>query len=210
MSRSSDPSRRRRSVLAATAASLLPWRAGADDRAGPHAHAFTAAGKDVLTVVGPWEMTGLDPSRAGYMFARMEVVETLLDVSNRGRLQPRLATSWQVSNDGLTWRFRLRGNRRFHDGSEITPENVLMCLRRAHARPGVLRLADIRAMSSDVELLRHRDRDDLERPAADDAHHLALRIERSRRQNLHREVREQVGQRREGPVQRDHDVAAVA
>ncbi|WP_305823350.1 ABC transporter substrate-binding protein [Massilia brevitalea] len=152
MSRSSEVSRRRRSVLAATvtAASLLPWRgATAGDRAGPHAHAFTAAGKDMLTVVGPWEMTGLDPSRAGYMFQRMEVVENLLDVSNRGRLQPRLATSWQVSDDGLNWRFRLRGNRRFHDGSEITPENVLMCLRRAHARPGVLRLADIRAISAE-------------------------------------------------------------
>ncbi len=144
------PSRRRRTLLTATAAAALqPWRAGADDRAGPHAHTFTAAGKDVLTVVGPWEMTGLDPSRAGYMFARMEVVETLLDVSKRGRLQPRLATSWRVSSDGLLWRFRLRGNRRYHDGTEITPESVLACLRRAHGRPGVLRLADIRAIAAE-------------------------------------------------------------
>jgi len=157
-------SRRRRSLLTAAtsagAAALLSWRGAlADDRAGPHSHVFTAAGKDVLTVVGPWEMTGLDPSRAGYMFQRMEVVETLLDVGNRGRLQPRLATSWQVSADGLVWRFRLRGNRRYHDGSEITPENVLACLRRAHARPGVLRLADIRAITAeggDIVIALHR------------------------------------------------------
>lgn len=141
---------RRRTVLAAATASLLPWRdALADNRAGPHSHTFTAAAADVLTVVGPWELTGLDPSRAGYMFARMEVAETLLDVDDRGRLQARLASRWQVSGDGLEWRFTLRGNRRYHDGSEVTPENVLACLRRAHARPGVLGMAAIRAISAE-------------------------------------------------------------
>ncbi len=150
MARPSTPSTRRRTLLAAAGAGLLPWRgAGADDRAGPHAHTFTEAGKDVLTVVGPWELTGLDPSRAGYMFSRMEVVETLLDVDDRGRLQARLASRWQVSNDGLEWRFTLRGNRRYHDGSEVTPENVLACLRRAHGRPGVLAMAGIRAMAAE-------------------------------------------------------------
>ena len=143
------PSRRRRLVVACAGASLLPWSgACADDRGQAHSHTFTTAAADVLTVVGPWELTGLDPSRAGYMFSRMEVVETLLDVDDRGRLQPRLASRWQVSGDGLEWRFTLRANRRFHDGSEVTPENVLACLRRAHGRPGVLTMAGIRAISS--------------------------------------------------------------
>jgi len=151
MARPIASTRRRRTLLAAAGASLLPWRgAGADNRAGPHAHTFMAAAADVLTVVGPWEMTGLDPSRAGYMFARMEVVETLLDVDDRGRLQVRLASRWQVSDDGLEWRFTLRGNRRYHDGSEVTPESVLACLRRAHGRPGVLRMAAIRTISLDA------------------------------------------------------------
>ncbi len=142
------PSHRRRAVLAAATASLLPWHpAAADDRAAPHSHVFTAAAADVLTVVGPWEMTGLEPSRAGYMFARMQVVETLLDVDDRGRLQPMLASSWQVAADGLAWRFTLRGNRRYHDGTPVTPASVLACLQRAHDRPGVLQLAGIRAMA---------------------------------------------------------------
>ena len=163
MSRPSTPSRRRRTALAAAGAALLPWRSAlADDRAGPHSHSFTAAAKDVLTVVGPWELTGLDPSRAGYMFARMEVVETLLDVDDRGRLQVRLASRWQVSGDGLEWRFTLRGNRRYHDGSEVTPESVLACLQRAHARPGVLRMAAIRAIALDAGAIVIR----LERPFA--------------------------------------------
>jgi hypothetical protein len=55
------PSRRRPALLAAAAGPLLPWRpVRADDRGGAHTHTFTAA--DVLTVVGPWEMPGLDPS----------------------------------------------------------------------------------------------------------------------------------------------------
>jgi len=163
MSRPNTLSRRRRTVLAAAGATLLPWRgASADDRAGPHTHAFTTAARDVLTVVGPWELTGLDPSRAGYMFARMEVVETLLDVDDRGRLQMRLASRWQVSGDGLEWRFTLRGNRRYHDGTEVTPESVLACLQRAHARPGVLRMAAIRAITVDAGAIVIR----LERPFA--------------------------------------------
>lgn len=134
-------------MLAAAATPLLSRHAAhADDHGAAHTHTFTAAA-DVLTVVGPWEMTGLDPSRAGYMFARMEVVETLLDVTDRGRLQPRLASSWQVSADGLEWHFTLRGSRRYHDGTPVTPESVLACLRRAHGRPGVLGLAGIRSIS---------------------------------------------------------------
>jgi peptide/nickel transport system substrate-binding protein len=143
--------RLRRTVLAAGSAALLPWHgANADNRPGPHSHTFTAAAADVLTVVGPWELTGIDPSRSGYMFARMEVVETLLDVDDRGRLQVRLASRWQVSDDGLEWRFTLRGNRRYHDGTEVTPESVLACLRRAHARPGVLSMAGIRSIALDA------------------------------------------------------------
>ncbi|WP_312511657.1 ABC transporter substrate-binding protein [Massilia sp.] len=152
MNRPTRPSRRRRSLLAAAGAgaALLPWRgAVADDRAGPHTHTFSAAAADVLTVVGPWEMTGLDPSRSGYMFARMEVAETLLEVDDRGRLRIGLASRWQVSGDGLEWRFTLRGNRRYHDGTEVTPESVLACLRRAHARPGVLGMAGIRTIALD-------------------------------------------------------------
>ncbi|KAF1042745.1 MAG: Glutathione-binding protein GsiB [Herbaspirillum frisingense] len=141
---------RRRALLAA-AMSLLPWGAAcAHGDGSDHAHDVVAAAADVLTVVGPWEMTGLDPSRAGYMFARMEVVETLLNVDDGGQLLPGLASTWQVAPDGLQWRFTLRGGR-YHDGAAITPASVIACLRRAHARPGVLRLADIAEIAAQGE-----------------------------------------------------------
>lgn len=134
-------------MAASTGLPLLPWRAQA--HGGDSAPARAATPSDVLTVVGPWEPTGLDPSRAGYMFTRMEVTETLLEVDDKGRLQPGLASSWQVSADGMRWRFTLRAGRRYHDGAPVTATTVLACLRRAHTRPGVLRLADIEAFAAD-------------------------------------------------------------
>ncbi|WP_309985259.1 ABC transporter substrate-binding protein [Herbaspirillum seropedicae] len=156
---SQPPSRKRRDLLLFTplAATLAasPWHAALahGDEAG-HAHGDIAhAGKDMLTVVGPWELTGLDPTRSGYMFARMEVLETLLEVDDAGQLQPSLASAWSVSADGLQWRFVLRSGLRYHDGSALTPASILACLQRAQARPGVLRLADIAALRVEGQTL---------------------------------------------------------
>lgn len=113
--------------------------AGADPGHGDVGPA--AAG--MVTVVGPWELTGLEPSRSGYMFTRMEVAQTLLDVDDQGRLQPALAASWEVSADRRAWRFLIRQGHRFHDGSPVTAWTVLPALKRALATPGVLQLAGI-------------------------------------------------------------------
>ncbi|WP_229473879.1 ABC transporter substrate-binding protein [Pseudoduganella lurida] len=149
--RNAEASPRRRALLALAAAAALPFptaRADDDDHAHAHGRTGAPAGKDVLTVVGPWELTGLEPSRSGYMFARMEVAETLLDVDDRGGLRAGLASAWQASADGLQWRFTLAPGRRYHDGSPVTPASVAACLQRAHARPGVLRLADVRDIAA--------------------------------------------------------------
>ena len=137
-------------VPATAALSLLAWRvARCGEDKGLYVPYISPAGVDMLTVVGSWEMTGLDPSRAGYMFARMEVVETLINVDDGGQLTPGLATQWQTSPDGLEWRFVLHPDRRFHDGSVVTLASVLYCLRRAHTRPGVLSLAGIRRIGAE-------------------------------------------------------------
>ena len=143
----SPPAPRRRALLALLAAGPWPLARAHGDDSGAHEHAITRAGSDVLTVVGPWELTGLDPSRAGYMFTRMEVVQTLLEVDDAGQLQPGLASAWEVSGDGLQWRFALPAARRYHDGSEVTPGSILACLQRATVRPGVLQLAGITDMT---------------------------------------------------------------
>jgi peptide/nickel transport system substrate-binding protein len=124
-----DPGRRRFFCLAATA-TLLPASHSAIAQSG-RTHA--------LKVVAPWEVLNLDPSKTGHVFQRLEVAETLVDVNDQGLLAPGLAQSWQASDNGLQWRFTLRPAARFQDGSAVTSQAVVDCLRRALDQPGVLR-----------------------------------------------------------------------
>src|SRR5689334_15178386 len=52
---------------------------------------------------------------------------------NPPELRPWLAQSHTVSADGLTWEFKLRPGAKFHDGSEITADDVVYSFRRVLA-----------------------------------------------------------------------------
>ena len=47
-----------------------------------------------------------------------------------GEIVPNLATGWDVSPDGLVWTFHLREGVRFHDGQELTAEDVVFSIDR--------------------------------------------------------------------------------
>jgi len=48
----------------------------------------------------------------------------LIKLNEKMEPHPHLALSWENSRDGLTWAFNLRKNARFHDGVELTAEDV--------------------------------------------------------------------------------------
>src|SRR5688572_12729032 len=50
--------------------------------------------------------------------------ENLLSRDAKGNLIPMLAERWEVSDGGRTWKFHLRKGVRFHNGSELTAEDV--------------------------------------------------------------------------------------
>ena len=61
------------------------------------------------------------------------VFEGLVKLGPGGRVEPRLATAWSTSADGRVWRFDLRRNVRFHDGTPFDASAVKYSLDRARA-----------------------------------------------------------------------------
>lgn len=73
------------------------------------------------------EPDNLDPylSAATDTYSMMDnVYDGLLEVNPDGSLRPAIAESYDISEDGLTYTFRLRQNVVFHDGSPLTSEDV--------------------------------------------------------------------------------------
>jgi peptide/nickel transport system substrate-binding protein len=88
-------------------------------------------GEPVLRVVAPWEYTSNDPADIGYIMTRLGVAETLVQVEPEGQLVGGIAESWSVSEDKLSWRFKLRAGLSFHDGSPVTAQAVMESLKQS-------------------------------------------------------------------------------
>jgi peptide/nickel transport system substrate-binding protein len=58
--------------------------------------------------------------------AQQLIYETLIfyDGESTTEFVPMLATEWTVSDDGLTYRFKIREGVKFHNGNDLTPEDV--------------------------------------------------------------------------------------
>lgn len=113
------------------------------------AMASAVAQERQLRVVAPFEITGLDPARSGYVFGRMAIAETLVTADEQGRPVPALAEKWDLSADRLTWRFALRRGMTFHDGSPVTAASVVASLERSRLGVGVLSRTPIQTIAAD-------------------------------------------------------------
>jgi ABC-type transport system substrate-binding protein len=63
-------------------------------------------------------------------FHVMNIYEPLVWPAKGGAPQPHLAESWEVSDDGLTYTFKLKEGVKFHDGAELTAEDVAFSMDR--------------------------------------------------------------------------------
>ncbi len=62
------------------------------------------------------------------------IYETLVDRDVEGNLIPRLATEWNVKEgDPTVWVFKIREGVKFHDGADLTAEDVVFSLDRARS-----------------------------------------------------------------------------
>lgn len=55
----------------------------------------------------------------------LQINETLVAMSEKYKVVPMLAHSWDVSDDGLTYTFYLRKGIKFHNGEEMTAKDVI-------------------------------------------------------------------------------------
>lgn len=102
----------------------------------------------VLTVVTPWEVTNADPSTSGFVYQRMGIGETLVDVDAQGNITPALAQKWETADNGKTWTFTLRDGVSFHDGTPMTAKEVANSLNIALKKPTVLESAQIEQINA--------------------------------------------------------------
>ncbi len=88
--------------------------------------------KRELRVSFAWP-TYLDPA-VGSDFSSsssfVNLYDTLIYPTSTGDIVPHLAERWDATTDGLTWTFYLKKGVKFHDGSELTAEDVAFTMDR--------------------------------------------------------------------------------
>ncbi len=104
---------------------------------GPGAAEPAAAAKSSLTIGLVVEPEGLDPTIAAPTTIRevtwLNIYEGLVRLDENGHVLPLLASSWTISDDGLTYRFKLQPGVTFHDGTPFDSSIVKFSLDRARA-----------------------------------------------------------------------------
>ncbi|MFC3126199.1 ABC transporter substrate-binding protein [Pseudoroseomonas globiformis] len=114
---------RRRFIATAAglvAAGAAPWRARAAD---PRVLRFIPQAN--LTSLDPiWTTAAVTLNHACYVF------DTLYGLDNALNVRPQMAESHEVSEDGRTWRIRLRPGLRWHDGEAVLARDCAASLDR--------------------------------------------------------------------------------
>lgn len=83
--------------------------------------------ESVITTCLPSSLQTYDPQMSfEYVGSHImsNVNSGLLTISSSGQVSPGIAKNWYLEEDGLTWVFQLRKGAKFHNGREITAEDV--------------------------------------------------------------------------------------
>ena len=116
---------------------------------------YTSAQADTVDVAVDSSPAGLDPhivtAFSSVIIIGDTIYEGLTTIAEDLSVQPDLATSWDISDDGLTYTFNLADGVTFHDGSAMTAEDVAASLRRVQneemASPLASRISPITAIN---------------------------------------------------------------
>lgn len=100
--------------------------------AGAGLSAYAADGKKSVTIA-TGKIASLNPlaPQPAIAFIGGQIYTSLTRLDAKSRVQPNLATSWDISPDGLSYTFHLAENAKFHDGKPITSADVAFSLKTA-------------------------------------------------------------------------------
>jgi len=96
----------------------------------------TPAAAQTLRFASAFDPNSLDPHSLALLYQTRIVTQIYEGLVNRDRdfrLEPSLAVSWQAL-DPKTWRFKLRPDVRFHDGTLMTADDVVFSIERSLAK----------------------------------------------------------------------------
>ena len=122
---------RKKAVAAALAGLLVLAVAGCSgDKTADNGKA--AAPKDTLKVGVASFAESLEPAgnNVSWQVVRFGIGETLVKFDRKMNVVPWLAESWQLSDDKLTWTFRIKDRAVFSNGNRVTGEAVAKSLLR--------------------------------------------------------------------------------
>ncbi len=92
-----------------------------------------AQGKKELVIAIGADFNSLDPDKYtnwNDYWAYGNMFEGLYAPNAKGDLAPAVAESYEVSKDGLSYKFKLRANAKFHNGEPVTSDDVDFSLKR--------------------------------------------------------------------------------
>ncbi len=119
-------------VLVITTLAASAFASGGKDGGGTAAAGGKSGG--VLVFGRSGDSVGLDPARetdGESFYATHQVFDTLVEFkTGTTEVVPALATSWDVSDDNLTYTFHLRKGVKFHDGTPMNADAVVFSLDR--------------------------------------------------------------------------------
>jgi peptide/nickel transport system substrate-binding protein len=98
--------------------------------------AATPVAAKTLRLASAFDPQSLDPHALALLYQSRvvsQIYDSLVNRDREFRLEPSLATSWKMV-DARTWRFALRPNVRFHDGTPLAADDVVFSIERALAK----------------------------------------------------------------------------
>jgi peptide/nickel transport system substrate-binding protein len=115
------------------------------------------AAPDAITVGMQLEPPNLDPTTGAAAAIREVTYANLYEGLTRfgpdGSVRPGLAESWEASEGGAVWTFRLRAGVKFHDGTGFDAEDVKFTLDRARAEDSTNAQKQLFAAITEVEVI---------------------------------------------------------